>query len=65
VKYREIEFTVLRSIPEGWRWAVKTDLAERAGTCANRETAIVLAKRSIDHLIKARRKLAKLRQNRR
>jgi hypothetical protein len=61
VEYRGVEYAVVRTIPNGWRWSIKRDDGERFGTSDNRDTAIARAKKSIDHLIKE--KVRKARQH--
>jgi len=52
MEHRGIEYTVLPTIPKGWRWSVRRDQIDRGGTCYNREDAIQKAKVFIDNLLR-------------
>jgi hypothetical protein len=54
VEYRGFEFAVLQTIPKGWRWSVKRDRRDGAGTSDDREDAIKQAKQYIDNLLRRR-----------
>ena len=56
MEYRGLEYSVVRTIANGWRWTVKRDHNEKIGISYNREIAVVLAQRFIDDLIKLRSK---------
>jgi hypothetical protein len=54
MEYRGVEFTVVRTIPTGWRWSVKRDQrSDKVGTAFDREGAILHAKRFIDSQLKS------------
>jgi hypothetical protein len=52
LEYRGIEFVVLQTIPKGWRWSVKRDRGDKAGSAYDREDAIQKAKRYIVNLLR-------------
>jgi hypothetical protein len=60
MEYRGVEYFVVRTITNRWRWSVKRDHSERVGTAPTRDAAIGFAQRFIDDLVKARAR--KLRQ---
>jgi hypothetical protein len=55
LEYRGFEFAVVRTIPKGWRWSVKRDHSDIAGTSYDREDAIKKAKQYIDNLLRRHR----------
>jgi len=53
--YRDIEFTVVRSLsPACWRWMVVLDHTEKAGREPLRELALLRARKFIDRLVESR-----------
>jgi hypothetical protein len=56
MEYRGVQYSVVRTITKGWRWSVKRDHHDKVGTSTDRETAISLARRFIDTLLKSRAK---------
>jgi hypothetical protein len=54
MEYRGVEYAVVQTIRNEWRWSVKREHGEKVGTTVDRETAIKRAKRFINELIKKR-----------
>jgi len=52
LEHRGIEYTVLPTIPKGWRWSVKRDQRDKGGACFCRDDAIRKAKIFIDNLLR-------------
>jgi hypothetical protein len=57
MEYRGVEYAVVRTIPNGWRWSVKRDHNEKVGTSSDRTNAVRLAQKFIDELVKTRARL--------
>jgi hypothetical protein len=58
VEHRGIEFTVLPTIPKGWRWSVRRDQRDKGGTCFYRDEAIRKAKVFIENLLRRQERAA-------
>jgi hypothetical protein len=56
MEYRGMEYAVVRTIPNGWRWFVRRDRKDRIGISYSREEAIARAKKFIDELVRRRAK---------
>jgi hypothetical protein len=56
MEYRGVEYEVVQTITNTWRWSVKRDDLDKTGTATNRNIAIIRAQRFIDELIKVRAK---------
>ena len=54
MEYRGVEYSVVRTITRRWRWTVKRDHNDRAGTAETRMGAIGFAQRFIDELVRKR-----------
>jgi hypothetical protein len=54
MEYRGVKFSIVQTIDNGWRWAVKRDHNDKVGISPRRDAAIVRAQRFIDELIKIR-----------
>jgi hypothetical protein len=54
MEYRGIEYTVVQTIENGWRWSVRRAPKDKVGNSSHRDTAIVRARQFIDGLIKLR-----------
>jgi hypothetical protein len=52
VEHRGIEYTVLPTIPRGWKWSVRRNQNDRGGTCYYRDDAIQKAKLFIDNMLR-------------
>jgi hypothetical protein len=52
MEYRGVEYMVVQTIPNGWRWSVKRDRNDKVGTAFDRRGAIRLAQKFIDELLK-------------
>ena len=51
MEYRGVEYAVVRTIPNGWRWSVKRGHNEKVGTSYDRESAIARADASVGCLM--------------
>ena len=58
MEYRGVEYEVVQTITNGWRWSVKRDHNDKVGASPDRAQAIRLAQRFIDELIKSRERQA-------
>ena len=56
MEYRGVEYMVVQTITNAWRWSVKRDEVDKTGIVQDRNDAITRAERFIDDLIKARSK---------
>jgi hypothetical protein len=54
MEYRGIEYAVVQTIENNWRWSVKRAPKDKVGKSSHRETAIFRAQQFIDGLIKLR-----------
>jgi hypothetical protein len=54
MEYRGIEYAVVQTIENDWRWSVKRAPKDKVGKSSHRDTAIVRAHQFIDGLIKLR-----------
>jgi hypothetical protein len=54
MEYRGIEYAVVQTIENDWRWSVKRAPKDKVGKSSHRETAIFRAQQFIDGLIKLR-----------
>jgi hypothetical protein len=53
MQYRGVEYTVVRTVPKGWRWTVmRENRREKAGRAYSRANGMVLARKFIDELIR-------------
>jgi hypothetical protein len=59
MEYRGIEYQVVQTITNAWRWSVKREDGSKMGIVLDRDTAIQRAERFIDELIKASSKAKK------
>lgn len=57
MEYRGVEYAVVQTIQNGWRWSVKRDHNDKVGNSSDRATAIRMARKFIDELIKSRARL--------
>jgi hypothetical protein len=53
VEYRGVEYEVVQTITNTWRWSVKRQDGSKMGIVLDRDTAIQRAERFIDELTKA------------
>jgi len=53
MEYRGVEYEVVQTITNTWRWSVKRDDSSKMGIVLDRDTALQRAQRFIDELIKA------------
>jgi hypothetical protein len=53
MEYRGVEYEVVQTITNTWRWSVKRDVVDKTGIVLDRNDAITRAERFIDELIKA------------
>jgi hypothetical protein len=53
MEYRGVEYEVVQTIKNTWRWSVKRKDGSKMGIVLNRDTAMQRAERFIDDLIKA------------
>ena len=53
MEYRGVEYMVVQTITNTWRWSVKRDGIDKTGIVLDRDTAMQRAERLIDELIKA------------
>ena len=53
MEYRGVEYMVVQTITNNWRWSVKRDGVDKTGIVLDRDTAMQRAERFIDELIKA------------
>jgi hypothetical protein len=56
MEYRGVEYMIVQTITNAWRWSVKRDIVDKTGIVLDRNDAITRAERFIDALIKARSK---------
>ena len=56
MEYRGMEYAVVRTIPNGWRWFVRRERKDRVGLSYSREEAIARAKKFIDEIIQMQAK---------
>ena len=56
MEYRGVEYDVVQTITNTWRWSVKRENDYKIGIVLDRATAMLRAERFIDELIKARSK---------
>jgi hypothetical protein len=54
MEYRGIEYAVVQTIENDWRWSAKRAPKDKVGKSSHRDTAIVRANQFIDGLIKLR-----------
>jgi hypothetical protein len=54
MEYRGIEYAVVQTIDNDWRWSVKRAPKDKVGKSSHRDTAITRAHQFIDGLIKLR-----------
>jgi hypothetical protein len=59
LKYRGAEYTVVQTLPGGWRWSVQRGAYEKSGTASSFESSVMLVKRLVDNLISLRRETTK------
>lgn len=52
MEYRGVEYEVVQTITNTWRWSVKRDGSEKVGISLDRANAIIRAKRFVDELVK-------------
>jgi hypothetical protein len=53
VQYRGFEIVVVRTIPKGWVWSVRSDHSDKVGHVYDRDEAIKKAKQFIDNFLPA------------
>jgi hypothetical protein len=53
MQYRGVEYEVVQTITNTWRWSVKREDGSKMGIVLDRDTATQRAERFIDELIKA------------
>ena len=53
MEYRGVEYMIVQTITNNWRWSVKRDGVDKTGIVLDRDTAMQRAERFIDELIKA------------
>jgi hypothetical protein len=53
MEYRGVEYEVVQTIKNTWRWSVKREDGSKVGIVLDRDTAMQRAERFIDELIKA------------
>ena len=56
MEYRGVEYEVVQTITNTWRWSVKRENDYKIGIVLDRATAMLRAERFIDELVKARSK---------
>jgi hypothetical protein len=56
MEYRGVEYSILQTITNAWRWSVKRENEDKTGIVNDRATAVLRAERFIDQLIKIRSK---------
>jgi len=56
MEYRGVEYRVVQTITNAWRWSVKREQDDKTGIVQDRAMAVLRAERFIDDLIKARSK---------
>ena len=54
MEYRGVEYAIVQTIPNGWRWSVKHDRFDKVGWSDNRAEGVACAKTFIDRLLKKR-----------
>ena len=54
MEYRGIEYAVVQTIENDWRWSVKRAPKDKVGKSSHRDAAIIRARQFIDKLIKLR-----------
>jgi hypothetical protein len=54
MEYRGIEYAVVQTIENDWRWSVKRTPKDKVGKSWDRDTGIIRAQQFIDGLIKLR-----------
>ena len=54
MEYRGMEYQVVRTITNAWRWVVKREPNDKVGTTDSRMGAVARAQKFIDELIKSR-----------
>jgi hypothetical protein len=55
MEYRGVEYQVVQTISNGWRWSVRREPKDdKVGTTDNRMGAVERARKFIDELIKSR-----------
>ena len=52
MEYRGFEYSVVRTIPNGWRWFVSGGTRDKAGVTSDRDSAVMCAQRYIDRLVR-------------
>ena len=62
MQHRGVEFTVLPTIPKGWRWTIKRGQSDLGGSCYSREDAVRKARHSIENLIRRRVRMQNVQQ---
>ena len=53
MEYRGVEYEIVQTITNAWRWSVKREDGSKMGIVLDRDTAMQRAERLIDELIKA------------
>ena len=56
MEYRGVEYEVVQTITNTWRWSVRRERTNKVGITADRATAVRRAQRFIDELVKVRSK---------
>jgi hypothetical protein len=56
MEYRDVEYEIVQTITNTWRWSVKREDSAKVGIALDRNAAIRSAERFIDELIKSRSK---------
>jgi hypothetical protein len=56
MEYRGLEYSVVQTMTNAWRWSVKRENDNKTGIVPDRATAVLRAEQFIDELIKARSK---------
>jgi hypothetical protein len=54
MEYRGIEYAVVQTVENDWRWSVKRAPKDKVGKSSHRDTAIIRAHQFIDDLIELR-----------